>query len=86
MLNFHQYGNEFLIPYHGVVPNTMAQEHPDISQIFNEIVDESQFPEGTNIGPSTEAMGGVSVGGIASDWIVHDLGIPSAEYELGKIE
>lgn len=44
-------------------------------------MNDADFPESASIGPSPDLL--YKVGGDAADWIVHELGIPAAEYELG---
>jgi hypothetical protein len=82
VFNFHCAGKQFIIPYSGEVPNTLGQEQPQIRSIFKEIVKESRFPEGTDIGSSTENVQ-IRASGIAGDWITKALGIPAAEAEIG---
>jgi hypothetical protein len=53
-----------------------------IKSVFKEFINEATFPLGTDIGPSTDNMS-YRAGGIAGDWIVHDLGIPATEAEIG---
>jgi hypothetical protein len=48
-------------------------------------VDQAKFAPGTDIGPSTETLG-FQAGGDAGDYIVHDLGVPAAEAEIGAWE
>ena len=57
VMNFHQFGAMFLIPYHGVVPNNLADEHPEVAKIFQEMVEESVFPAGTNVGSAGDTLG-----------------------------
>lgn len=61
----------------------MGQRFPEIKQVFNEIVNEAKFAEGTDIGPSTENIGIVAAGD-AGDWILNELKIPAAEAEIGS--
>jgi hypothetical protein len=82
VINFHCAGKQFVIPYSGKIPNTLAQEHPDIKKIFTEIVNDADFPDGTRMGPSGDSLK-IRAGGDAGDWITHALGIPGSEYELG---
>ena len=83
--NFHCAGKQFIIPYNSMMPNTLAEEHPDVMNMFNEIIAESKFAQGTDIGPSTQTLGFLA-GGDAGDWMAHALGIPAAEYEIGSWE
>jgi hypothetical protein len=80
--NFHSFGNMFFKPYNGQFPYKLEKEYPDISQVFDEITEEAQFPEGMDIGPAIDNLG-IVAGGDAADWITHTLGIPAAEAELG---
>lgn len=80
--NFHCAGMQFIIPLNGVMPNNLAQKHPEIKKIFQELVEEAQFAPGTDIGPASELLG-FKAGGSAGDWIVSELGIPAAEAEIG---
>lgn len=82
VFNFHCAGKQFVIPYSGKIPNTLAQEHPVIKQIFSEIVNDATFPDGTTMGPSGDSLQ-IRAGGDAGDWITHELNIPGAEFELG---
>lgn len=81
--NFHCAGKQFIIPFNGEMPNTLAQRFPEINSIFMEIVNEAKFAEGTDIGPSTENIGIVAAGD-AGDWILNELSIPAAEAEIGS--
>ena len=56
VFNFHCAGKQFVIPYSGIIPNTLAKDHPDIKNIFSEIVNDAKFPEGTDMGPSGDAL------------------------------
>jgi len=81
--NFHCAGNQFILPYNGELPNKLATEQPDTKKFFQELIQESTFADGYDIGPSTETIG-IVAGGDAGDWINHALGIMAAEAELGK--
>ena len=72
-----------MLPYNGEFPNNLATEQPDTKKFFQELIEESTFAHGFEIGPSTETVGKV-IGGLAGDWINHDLRIMAAEAELGK--
>jgi len=61
----------------------MAVKFPEINSIFNEIVKEAKFADGTDIGPSTENIG-IVASGDAGDWITSFLAIPAAEAEIGS--
>ena len=64
------------------MPNNLRKERPDIKNIFEEIVSQVEFPEGTDIGSTTDILQ-IEAGGGAGDWITHELGIPAAEAEIG---
>lgn len=68
--NFHSFGNKFVIPFNGKFPNDLMTQNPKIHEIFDEIVQEAQFNDGEDIGPSTETMG-IQAGGDAGDWITY---------------
>ena len=54
--NFHCAGKQFVIPYSGKMPNNLRKERPEIKKIFDEIVSQVQFPEGTDIGPVSDIL------------------------------
>ena len=83
VMNFHAFGNLLVIPFNGNLPNDLMKARPELHQIFSEIVNDSQFPDGEQIGPSTETMG-IQAGGDAGDWITYNLSIPAGEAELGQ--
>ena len=56
VFNFHCAGKIFVTPYSGEIPNALGKENPNIKSIFKEIINEAQFPLGTDIGPSTDNM------------------------------
>ena len=60
----------------------MAQEYPHMRELFYELVEEAKFPDGTDMGASGDTLQ-IKAGGIAGDWIVHELGVPAMEYEIG---
>ena len=64
------------------MPNILIRERPEIRKIFNEIVSDAMFPEGTDIGTTSDILQ-IEAGGAAGDWITHQLGIPGAEAEIG---
>ena len=50
-----------------------------------ELVQDSAFPDGMDIGSSFETIGIVAAGD-AADWILTNLSIPAAEAEIGKYD
>ena len=83
--NFHSAGKLFFTPYVGQFPNSLSQEYPWISQVYDEISNEAKFPVGTAFGPAYENLG-IVAGGDAGDWITHSLGIPASEAEISAWE
>jgi len=81
--NFHAFGNMYLWPYNGQSPNNIAEKNQDTLKIFDEIWNESTFPEHTLKGNAWEALRYIS-SGEQSDWILGELGIPSICPELGS--
>ena len=50
-----------------------------------ELVEQSNFPDGMDIGSSYETIGVVAAGD-AADWIMTNLSIPAAEAEIGSYD
>jgi len=83
--NFHCAGREFIVPFNSAEPGSpesLKKKLPEINMIFEEIIKESKWAEGTRFGSTAQILGAV-VGGSAGDWIVHSLEIPAAEAEIG---
>lgn len=81
--NFHAYGNMYLWPYNGMSPNNIKERNPDVLSVFEEIWNESKFPDNSLHGNAWEALKYVSAGE-QSDWILGELGIPSVCPEIGS--
>jgi hypothetical protein len=63
--------------------NSLRKENPKILDVFDEIWNESTFPDGTLKGNAFEALAYTSAGE-QSDWITGELGIPSICPEIGS--
>ena len=83
--NFHTFGNFFIFPYNFEEPNESFSEIPETMSLFEELVEEAEFPEEYKMGPASETIGFLT-GGSSGDWINSHLGVPAAEVEIGGNE
>lgn len=83
MYNFHSFGPMYVWPYNGLLENALAEQNPDAQLIFNEIWDESKFPESTIRGNAIKTVH-YRASGEANDYIMHEFGIPSVSPELAN--
>jgi len=83
--NLHCSGNQYIIPFNGVNPNNADVLQPQTLQLFQEIVNEADFPMDYQIGPASETLG-MKAGGSSGDWINWNFQIPASEVEIGTWE
>ena len=81
IVNYHSYGNMFLIPYQG--SDGMNKLTTDQAKIYNEIKTEAKFPPGMKSGNAKELLN-YHANGEASDWALSKAGIISMSPELAS--
>lgn len=64
-------------------PNNLKERNPEVLKVFEEIWNESKFPDNTIHGNAYEGLSYIS-SGEQSDWITGELGIPSICPEVGS--
>ena len=80
--NFHSYGNMYITPFNSLEGPILKEAFPVAWNLFQEILEESDTPEGLRVGTAGELLNYTSPGE-ASDWILAATGIPAISPELG---
>lgn len=83
--NLHCSGNQYIIPFNSDNPNSVDILQPDTLKLFQEIVNEVEFPSDFLVGPASETLG-MKAGGSSGDWINWNFHIPASEVEIGTWE
>ena len=81
--NFHSYGNMYITPFNSMKGPILKEAFPQAYDLFHEILNESEKPEGLRVGTAYELLEYTSPGE-ASDWILAATGIPAISPELGS--
>ena len=72
----------FVTPFNSLSDNILNEAYPRQAELFKEILEEAETPEGLKVGTASELLGYTSPGE-ASDWILAATGIPAISPELG---
>ena len=81
VINYHSYGNMFLIPYGGDDQSLVLTDEQ--ATIYEEIATEATFPAKVAMGDSEEVIK-YTVNGDATDWITYATGIIAICLELAN--
>lgn len=81
IVNYHSFGNMFIIPYSG--GDLSYKLTPDQVELYNEIKNEAKFPP-KMISGSAKHLLNYYANGEASDWALSKTGIIAMSPELGS--
>ena len=81
LLSYHSYGNSLVIPYGSEYDELILTA--DQARIYDEIINEVDFPYGMVAGSPLDVVG-YSADGDVADWALHEAGVISMTSELGS--
>ena len=81
IVNYHSYGNMFIIPYNG--DNLSYKLTPEQIKLYDEIKNEAKFPSNM-ISGSAKTLLDYYANGEASDWALSSTGIIAMSPEIGS--
>ena len=81
IVNYHAFGNMFLIPYQG--SDRSHKLTKEQTSIYNEIKNEVNFP-GHNVSGNAKQLLNYYANGEASDWAIHEAGVVAMSPELAS--